>query len=86
MVVGLAQLVVREERAGKRKRGTPGFQDRCVQRRFWQRQSLLTEERIGFANSAPKPMCGRGEGAAGVAQVSRFRKSRDIFIRFFAAE
>ena len=40
------RMVVREEKVSERKKGKPGFQGRCVQRRFWQMPSTLMAERM----------------------------------------
>ena len=47
----------------KRKRGSPGFQDRCARRKCWRSPSQLTGERSGFASSVPRPVSGRGGDA-----------------------
>ena len=40
------RMVVRKEKVGERKKGKPGFQGRCVQRRFWQMPSPMMAERM----------------------------------------
>ena len=51
--------------AFKHRKRSPGCRARSGQKEFWQMRSRLTAERNGVANSAPRPMCGRG-GVAGV--------------------
>ena len=55
----------------KRKRGRPGFQDRCARKKCWLKPSQLTGERSGFASSVRRPMSGRGGDAGDAKHPSR---------------
>ena len=43
-----------QAKVSKRKRGSPGFEDRCALRKCWRAPSQLTGERSGFASSVPR--------------------------------
>ena len=53
----------------KHSDGVRGSGERSVRRKFWQASSRLMEERNGFVNSVPNPVCGRG-GSAGAATTT----------------
>ena len=66
---GRAQMVV--QGVGRHERGKPGSRGKCVQRRFGQKRSLLTEERSGFGIFAPRQSSGRGGDASDATPTSR---------------